>query len=350
MFKRLLAFALLPLLASANIALAAGVGVDFGQIPSRGTIPYGKASDGTFVPQKTNDDGTPVISGTVVAASPLPVKPDNVLDGIPVTSATIASAATILDLPTAGFGQVTWQFTSIGTSNQVTFEESNDDSNFAPVPASRVGSASGAQSFNPVTPALVTMYVQHLHAAYVRVRVSSYSSGNVIAIATFKRGSPTYNQQEFQVLGDSAGTPINSGCKVSTGSNNYSNSTFNPCLQEQNGATVNRPFAIGALSWRNSVVLSDTTNTAVQNSCGASLKNYVTFLSWSSLATTVADALKINDNVTAIFTDNIPAGAAGRNFVFPSPLAGTAATAMNVQLTGSPTGNITVNATGYCAP
>lgn len=117
-----------------------------------------------------------------------------------------------------------------------------------------------------------------------------------------------------------------------------------------NHALLVRPYETSANTWQATVTLSDTTNTAIHASCGAGLRNYVTNLDYSSVATTVADELDLNDNATAIWKANVAAGAAGRSYEWLSPKMGTAATAMNVQLTGSPTGSVIVNASGYCAP
>jgi hypothetical protein len=145
--------------------------------------------------------------------------------------------------------------------------------------------------------------------------------------------------------------PVKIGAKVNTSSVACTNGQRCDAQSAENGGLVNRPFAIGALSWQNTVTLSDTTNTALHASCGAGLKNYVTSLDWSSLATTVADELDLNDNTTAIHKDQLPAGATQHDHDWDaSPYAGTAATAMNVKLTGSPTGAVSVNATGFCAP
>jgi hypothetical protein len=110
---------------------------------------------------------------------------------------------------------------------------------------------------------------------------------------------------------------------------------------------VTRPFAISS-SWQATVTLSSGTNTALHASCGTGLKNYVVSLDYSSLAATTAVELDLNDNTTAVWKTNIGAGAGGRHYSWDIPKVGTAATAVNVQLSGSPTGAVLVNASGFC--
>jgi hypothetical protein len=104
--------------------------------------------------------------------------------------------------------------------------------------------------------------------------------------------------------------------------------------------------------WQAAITLSTTASTPIHASCGAGLANYVTQLDWGSVATTVADALQLLDGSTGIMNMQIPAGAANFTYKFdPTNAAyGSAATAMNVQLNGSPTGSVTVNAKGFCGP
>lgn len=115
-------------------------------------------------------------------------------------------------------------------------------------------------------------------------------------------------------------------------------------------ALLVRPFEAAANSWTANVSLTDGTSTALHASCGSGLKNYLTWWSWSSVATTMAVTISILDGASTKFDDDIAAGAGhSPNYEMPSPIAGTAATALNAQLSGLPTGAIKVRAGGYCA-
>jgi len=120
--------------------------------------------------------------------------------------------------------------------------------------------------------------------------------------------------------------------------------------QDASGASIVKQFAPSSSQWQYTGSLSSNAQTAVHASCGAGLKNYITNLDWSGVATTVAVTLTLQDGSTGIWADNIPAGAIGRAYNWSIPKQGSAATAANIQLSGSPTGAVTVNVSGYCAP
>lgn len=97
----------------------------------------------------------------------------------------------------------------------------------------------------------------------------------------------------------------------------------------------------------NSVSLADTTLTALHAAGAASYRVCMTWLDFSGIATTTAVALSLKDGSTVKFAVNILAGGTGKHIEFPTPICGTAATAMNVVLSGAPTGAVIVNGGGY---
>lgn len=93
--------------------------------------------------------------------------------------------------------------------------------------------------------------------------------------------------------------------------------------------------------------ITDTTGTAVLASAGGSLRNYVTSVAVFNSHATVSSVVEIRDGTTTVMWRGY-ALAAGGGFTisFPTPLRGTAATAVNAYVitTGS---NVYVSATGY---
>jgi hypothetical protein len=82
----------------------------------------------------------------------------------------------------------------------------------------------------------------------------------------------------------------------------------------------------------------------------ASIRNYVTSIDVRNAHATVATEVVIKDGATVIWRQLLPAAmAAPVEIVFPTPLRGTAATAMNLACltTGA---QVYVNAQGYAAP
>lgn len=91
----------------------------------------------------------------------------------------------------------------------------------------------------------------------------------------------------------------------------------------------------------------DTTGTAILASAGGSLRNYVTSIAVFNSHATVSSVVEIRDGTTTVmFRGYALAAGGGFTISFPTPLRGTAATAVNAYVitTGS---NIYVSATGY---
>lgn len=104
---------------------------------------------------------------------------------------TVTGSATgVTDLVmqnTENFNQVSVQFTSVGTGNSVTFEESSVEGglNWVPVLMQPVNSAS-ASAASTFAVATTDNYVGRVSKRFFRVRLSTYGSGTVTTFATFK--------------------------------------------------------------------------------------------------------------------------------------------------------------------
>ncbi len=79
-----------------------------------------------------------------------------------------------------------------------------------------------------------------------------------------------------------------------------------------------------------STAITDTTSTAVISSAGGSLRNYITHCSISNTDADTDTLVKILDGSTVI-AEQIAVHGGGAEMTFPTPLRGTAATAVNAQ-------------------
>lgn len=111
------------------------------------------------------------------------------------------------------------------------------------------------------------------------------------------------------------------------------------------GKIVAAQYAAAEHSWQgNPVTLTTTTSTAVKAAAAAGVRNYLTDI---DIANTSATAVRVDvlDGATVIRSFQVPAGSHIERS-FSMPLRGTAATALNVQLSAAVT-DVRVSANGY---
>ena len=111
---------------------------------------------------------------------------DDVADGL-VTTASVTSATTVVSVLTQGFAGGAFQVSNAGTTCIVTYEQSNDNVNWYALPV--ISMLSGTNSPTTTTTA-VGLYAYISSAAYVRARVSTYTSGTVTISLAQKRVAP----------------------------------------------------------------------------------------------------------------------------------------------------------------
>jgi hypothetical protein len=119
------------------------------------------------------------------------------------------------------------------------------------------------------------------------------------------------------------------------------------------GALVNKPFSIPEADWQYAAAaggIVNTTDVVLKAAAAAGIRNYVTSIDIRNAHATVATEVVIKDGATVIWRQLLPAAmAAPVEITFPTPLRGTAATAVNFACltTGA---QVYVNAQGYAAP
>lgn len=119
------------------------------------------------------------------------------------------------------------------------------------------------------------------------------------------------------------------------------------------GALVTKPFSIPEADWQYAAAaggIVNTTDVALKAAAAAGIRNYVTSIDLRNAHATVATEVVIKDGATVIWRQLLPAAMATPvDITFPTPLRGTAATAVNFACltTGA---QVYVNAQGYAAP
>lgn len=110
---------------------------------------------------------------------------DDVTDAA-LASGSATSAATVVSAATAGFGGGSFQVTNAGTTCTVTYEQSNDNATWVALP---VISLAAATSAPVLTTTAAGVYGFASAAAFVRARVSTYTSGTVAISLAQKRSA-----------------------------------------------------------------------------------------------------------------------------------------------------------------
>ncbi len=101
-------------------------------------------------------------------------------------SGSVTSAATVVSSSNATYMGGTFQVTSAGTTCTITYEQSNDGTNWVALP---VIPATAANAVPVTTSTTVGLYAFTSAAAFVRARVSTYTSGTVTVVLMQKQKS-----------------------------------------------------------------------------------------------------------------------------------------------------------------
>jgi Ubiquitin-activating enzyme E1 FCCH domain len=119
------------------------------------------------------------------------------------------------------------------------------------------------------------------------------------------------------------------------------------------GALITKPYAIPEADWQSAAIAGGITGTidvVLKSAAAAGSRNYVTAIDLRNAHATVATEVVIKDGATVIWRQRLLAAMpAPVEISFPTPLRGSAATAMNLACltTGA---QVYVNAQGFAAP
>ena len=314
--------------------------------------------------------------GSAVSSSnPLPIKqPDGLsvsgtVIGTAANQATSGIATVLFTTSMLNYESITVQVTSAGSSCSITYETSDDNTNW--VNSAGLNAASiGTSTISPITStAVITQFPRK--ALYFRARVSTYGSGTVSVVGTLSK-SPVAQLGTVVLSGVSTvggalseGTaattsPVLVGLEARTSSKtSVANASVVRPISTVDGRQVIRLNSIPENEWVYAAASGGITNTTTAVTLvaaqAAGIRNYLTSLQLSSDALGAATEIAIRDGAdgTVLWRGKIGiAGIAGvSNIEFSNPLKSTAATLLEVvTLTASVTGGVYVNAQGYKAP
>ena len=299
--------------------------------------------------------------GTAVSSSnPLPVAQT---DGLAV-SGTATSAAVLFTTSMLNYESITVQVTSAGTSCTITYETSDDNTNWILI--------SGLSFTNTGSSALATTSsaiggIQFARKGlYFRARVSTYGSGTVTAIGTLSK-APVFQQGliaiggGFSPEGGGAGTsPIAIGLEGRTSSKtSVSNATLVRPIATVDGRQIVRLDSIPENEWSYVAASGGITNTTtavtLAGGAGSGVRNYITSLQVSSDTLGTATEVVIQDGVSGAILWRAKIGTAGtvgiQDIRFHPPLRGSTNTLLQAAcVTATGTGSIYLNVQGYKAP
>lgn len=147
------------------------------------------------------------------------------------------------------------------------------------------------------------------------------------------------------------GNPVQVSGVVATAASAAVSNGSNARLKMTSGRQlVIKDFAEAESDWQTSQDITGTGSTALKAAGAAGIRNYVTNCQVSGGATVVAQTVSILDGASVIYKANLAAATPLVNLgPFPTPLRGTAATAMNIQFSVG-TGTETTNCQGFQAP
>ena len=299
------------------------------------------------------------IGGSAVSSSnPLPVAQT---DGLSV-SGTATSAAVLFTTSMLNYESITVQVTSAGTSCVVTFETSDDNSNW--VSTSGLATTAVGSTVSVLATATVGAYQFARKCLYFRARVSTYGSGTVSAVGTLSK-APANSSLPAIYGAATEGAAVTSGTigtvveARSSSKTSVSNATYTRPIATLDGRQITRPNSIPENEWAYAAASGGITNTntavTLVAAQAAGIRNYLTSLQLSSDALGAATEIAIRDGAggTVLWRGKIgTAGIAGVITIqFSDPLKSTAATLLEVvTLSASVFGGVYVNAQGYIAP
>ncbi len=320
---------------------------------------------GVHYPRAKQVFGVDGVATDVSASDPLPVTDAAVATAVAAVEAALGGTLTV-DGTVAVTGVATEAtLASLLTSSQLIDDAIvADDAAFTPA-TTKVMMA--GFEFDDTTPDSVNegdagaarmsanrnVYVQIRDAAGNERGLAVDASNRIaVTVATLPASTNT-----IEVVGDAAagatiaGNPVRIGAHArSADVGAVSSGQMASCITDLVGKLIVLPYGIPEVSWQAvTSAKTDTADTAIKASAGAGLRNYITSLTVTNDHATVGTVVEVKDGSTVIHRGYAGPAGGGYTLPFPTPLKGTAATAVNVAniTTGS---NTYVSMSGYAAP
>lgn len=341
--------------------------------------------------------GIPTTLGQQAAATSQPVtlSNENVQDAY--TTGASAQTATVNNILTPasgtaatdsiGYRNMSVQVISTGTAGTFIFEGSNDNVNFQTIPVYSQLIGSGTAIVAAVTASISNfIYVFPVPARYIRLRIATaitggsiqaftksaqvpfapafftasqsvasnlqttatISSGTVTTVTTLANGQTAHSAP-------STGSPVRVAGRVNTTlDTTLIQGDASDLFMSTAGQLVEKPYSTAENDWQATsgiTPLATNTSTALKAAGAASIRNYATAIQLYNTSATVSTTVSILDGATVIWTGFVPATTAALpvvdvHVVLPTPLRGTAATALNIQC-GTTGASVYYNVQGY---
>lgn len=246
---------------------------------------------------------------------------------------------------------VTGTFTGHNSSFEVSFDSTNGvNGNWIRVAGVR-SDRSIAESTTGViaTGVAYSWIITTLGATYLRVRSTAHSTGTATWRLVPSEHSMSYNTENS--AGSAAGTavvgsPVRVGLRAKNVNQTVATDQLIDATGTLNGALVVKPHAIPEACWQGTGILTTTADLAIKTAAGASVRNYVSDISYQNTSAT-ATGVVIKDGSTVIAQFHAPASMAVPAVInLQCPIKGTANTAINVAALVT-AANVLVNLSGH---
>lgn len=361
--RALLIVGALGLALAPSLAFGANMKLPAGYAPGQ-SIGYG-AIDGTYTP--------------VTPGNPLPVSANGDVTTAAVTGVSAINTDLLTNTVSGWYDAANYHsgsidiYTTAGISaGVVTFEQTNDTANASAgvVMFAFDGSSLTANPVSSLT--LAASAVKHydfpILSRYIRFRVSTGVAGGTVG-ATAILSQLSFSSTRLNVM-QATGASLNATVVGNVTEDSatsdkpivvggYVRTATAPTtliagdasrLTVSNGAAlIIKPFSVPQADWQYTGTLTTTTAAAAKSAGAASIKNYVTAFQYQNTSATATTVI-ILDGATVLHTLYAPANMVAPAVMdFPTPLQGTAATALNVNC-GTTGANVLVNVQGYQAP
>lgn len=281
------------------------------------------------------------------------------------------SLGTVVLIDTTGYNSISLQLSG-SISGQLQFQASNDSTTWTQVAGYPVGGSTGSQTFTSTTGHFIIPAV----GRFFRLQITAYTSGTAVCVTTLK------NQNSFLPITTLAtnvsqlngSTPINAGVAgtLAVGGNVAEDSaaTLNPLICggiartalpastiiagdairqtfSISGQLVTKENAPGDLDFYVNATVTTNVQTQLRAAQAAGIRTNITSITYQNTNAT-ATTLTIQDGAaTTLITWSVPASMTEpRQLIFPTPLRGTAATALNYTA-GTTGASVLLNVTGF---
>ncbi len=274
----------------------------------------------------------------------------------------IAINTVLLQLDCLRYRLLSLQCTSMGTTGVVTPEWSLNGTTWVTATLATQAGAT-ATTFNAAGLWTIPVFARYFRlrlstattAGTTTIELHAYAAGAGVMPSQTVQGSVTATGIAGAGAHDAAisGNPVRIGGRALTA--NYTavaTGETADLVTTLVGALISKPYAIPESDWQYAAAsggIVNTTDVVAKAAAAAGIRNYVTGIQVRN-TNAVATEFVIKDGATVIWRTQLPASMAGSMDVqFPTPLRGTAATAVNIACitTGAA---VYANLQGYIAP